>query len=105
MRSSTAAELAAASADWRDPLWRLPLWQPYRKLLDSKVADLNNVASSEFGGAVTAALFLQEFVGKRIPWVHLDMMAWNPTERPGKPVGAAAQCLRALFVTVAKRAA
>jgi leucyl aminopeptidase len=100
-----AAEIAAAATAWRDPLWRMPLWQPYRKLLDSKVADMNNVASSEFGGAVTAALFLQEFVGKRIPWAHLDLMAWNPTERPGKPVGAAAQCLRALFVAVSRRAA
>jgi leucyl aminopeptidase len=54
---------------------------------------------------VTAALFLQEFVGKRIPWAHIDMMAWNPIERPGRPVGAAAQCLRALFVAVSKRAA
>jgi len=100
-----AEDILSAALAWRDPLWRLPLWQPYRKLLDSKVADMNNVASSEFGGALTAALFLQEFVGKRVPWAHIDMMAWNPTERPGKPVGAAAQGLRALFVAIAKRAA
>ena len=99
-----AADILQAAEAERDPLWRLPLWQPYRKLLDSKVADMNNVASSEFGGALTAALFLQEFVGRRIPWAHVDMMAWNPTERPGRPVGAAAQGLRALYAAIAKRA-
>ena len=99
-----AADILAAAEAERDPLWRLPLWQPYRKLLDSKVADINNVATSEFGGALTAALFLQEFVGKRIPWAHVDMMAWNPNERPGRPVGAAAQGLRALYAAIEKRA-
>lgn len=99
-----ATELAEAAAAARDPLWRLPLWQPYRRLLDSKVADLNNVSASEFGGALTAALFLEEFVGKGIPWVHVDMMAWNPNERPGRPVGAAAQTLRALYPVIARRA-
>ena len=99
-----AGDLLAAASSERDPLWRLPLWQPYRKLLDSKIADINNVASSEFGGALTAALFLQEFVGRRTPWAHIDMMAWNPNERPGRPIGAAAQGMRAMLAAIEKRA-
>ena len=43
-------------------MWRMPLYRPYRRLLDSKVADINNVSPGGFGGAITAALYLQEFV-------------------------------------------
>ena len=46
-----------------DPVWRMPLWKPYAKLLDSKIADINHISSGAFAGSVTAALFLQRFVG------------------------------------------
>ncbi|MEE2996656.1 MAG: leucyl aminopeptidase family protein [Pseudomonadota bacterium] len=98
-----AADLQKASASVEDPLWRLPLWQPYRKLLDSKVADINNVSEGGFGGAITAALYLQEFVSEDTPWAHLDIMAWNTTPRPGRPVGGEAQSLRAVFEMLEKR--
>jgi leucyl aminopeptidase len=87
-----------------DPLWRLPLHKPYRRLLDSKVADISNVSEGSHAGAITAALFLQEFVDPAIPWVHIDMMAWNTSARPGRPEGGEAQGLRALYALIAERA-
>jgi leucyl aminopeptidase len=96
-----AAGLLAAGAAEDDPLWRMPLWRPYRKLIDSKVADVNNVSESPHAGAITAALYLQEFVDPGIPWAHIDVMAWNTRSRPGRPEGAEAQTLRALYAHIA----
>jgi leucyl aminopeptidase len=98
-----AAELIAAGTAEDDPLWRMPLWRPYRRLLDSKTADLNNVSDGPHAGAITAALYLQEFVEPSIPWAHLDVMAWNTRSRPGRPEGAEAQTLRALYAHIAQR--
>jgi leucyl aminopeptidase len=98
-----AAKLLAAGAAEDDPLWRMPLWRPYRKLIDSKVADVNNVSESPHAGAITAALYLQEFVEPGIPWAHIDVMAWNTRARPGRPEGAEAQTLRALYAHIADR--
>ncbi len=98
-----AAALLQAGAAEDDPLWRMPLWRPYRKLLDSKVADLNNVSDGPHAGAITAALYLQEFVAPGIPWAHLDVMAWNTRSRPGRPEGAEAQGLRALYAHIEDR--
>lgn len=98
-----AGDLEQAAATVQDPLWRLPLWQPYRKLLDSKVADINNVSEGGFGGAITAALYLQEFVSEETPWAHFDIMAWNTSPRPGRPVGGEAQSLRAVFEMLENR--
>jgi len=101
----TAEALLRHGEDEDDPLWRLPLHKPYRRMLDSKVADINNVSESGFAGAITAALFLNEFVEPTIPWVHIDMMAWNPSARPGRPEGGEAQGLRALYALIAEKAA
>ena len=98
-----AAGLIASGAAEDDPLWRMPLWRPYRKLIDSKAADINNVSESPHAGAITAALYLQEFVEPGIPWAHLDVMAWNTRARPGRPEGAEAQTLRALYAHIAER--
>ena len=97
-----AALLDAADAE-EDPMWRMPLWRPYRKMIDSKIADLNNVSEGPHAGAITAALYLQEFVEPGIPWAHLDVMAWNPQSRPGRPEGAEATALRALYAHIAAR--
>jgi leucyl aminopeptidase len=99
---AVAGGLCAAGEAEDDPLWRMPLWRPYRRLLDSKIADLNNVSEGPHAGAITAALYLQEFVGP-VPWAHLDVMAWNNRARPGRPEGAEAQALRALYAFVAAR--
>ena len=83
-----------------DPLWRLPLHKGYRAMLDSKVADINNVSSGPYAGAITAALYLQEFIDPGIRWAHIDTLAWNTRDRPGRPEGGEALCLRALFAFV-----
>ncbi len=93
--------LRAHSVDTQDEVWHLPLHRPYRKLLDSKVADLNNVSSGGFAGAITAALYLAEFVPDDLPWAHLDVMAWNASARPGRPEGGEALGLRAVFALIA----
>jgi leucyl aminopeptidase len=98
-----AADLLAAGEETSDPLWRMPLYAPYRKMLDSDVADINNVSDNGFAGAVTAALYLREFVSATTPWAHVDMMAWNPTARPGRPKGGEAQAVRAAFAMLRKR--
>ena len=91
-----AADLASASAATFDPVWRLPLHAPYRRILESKIADINNAGSGGFAGAITAALFLKEFVEPRVPWMHFDVFAWTPTAKPTCPVGGEAQAIRAL---------
>ena len=98
-----AEDLLAAGRDVTDPMWRMPLYAPYKRLLDSRVADLNNVSAGGFGGAITAALYLQAFVPDDVPWAHFDMMAWNNASRPGRPEGGEAQAARAIFATIEKR--
>jgi len=80
-----------------DPLWQLPLFDLYRDSLNSPIADINNCGTDSYGGAITAALFLKEFVPQNIPWLHFDMMAWNLKSRPGRPQGGEAMALRGLF--------
>ena len=80
-----------------DPMWRLPLHAAYREYLNSSIADINNNANEPYAGAITAALFLKEFVPNDVPWLHFDMMAWNIRAKPGRPQGAEAFALRALF--------
>jgi leucyl aminopeptidase len=98
-----AGQLISSGEKVADPMWRLPLYKGYRALLDSKVADINNVSAGGFGGAITAALYLQEFVPDDVPWAHFDMMAWNTSSRPGRPEGGEAQAARAIFDTIEKR--
>lgn len=80
-----------------DPVWRMPLFSQYREYLNSTIADLNNCSSEGYGGAITAALYLKEFVPDNIPWLHFDMMAWNLRPKPGKPQGGEAGAIRAVF--------
>ena len=98
-----ADDLARHAREEADPLWRLPLWAPYRDLLDSPFADLNNVSEGPYGGAVTAALFLGEFVTRAARWAHIDCMGWNLRARPGRPKGGEAGALRALYALLAER--
>ena len=98
-----AAAILAAGLDTADPLWRMPLFRSYRRHLDSRVADINNIASVGQGGAITAALFLQEFVSSKTNWVHIDTMAFNIHSRPGRPYGGEAFGVRALAEMLARR--
>lgn len=92
-----AAEIADAADKVADPVWRMPLWQPYDKRLTSRIADINNVTTDGFAGAVTAALFLNRFVSKAKNWSHFDIYGWVPVERAASPVGGEAQAIRALY--------
>ena len=99
----TADALLSAGEAVDDPLWRLPLHQPYRAMLESKVADLNNISSTPYGGSITAALFLREFIQEQTPWIHLDLMAYNLRSLPGRPEGGEAMGMRALFELIQTR--
>jgi leucyl aminopeptidase len=96
-----ADELVAGAARENDPLWRLPLWQPYEAMLESKVADINNVGGSQ-GGAITAALFMRHFVTAK-SWLHVDLFAWTPAAKPGRPEGGECQAARALYALLCAR--
>jgi leucyl aminopeptidase len=102
-RDDIAQALLNAGVRERDQLWRLPLWQPYRSMLDSRIADTGNSGSSRLGGAIVAALYLQRFVPSGVPWLHLDVYAWNDSDRPGRPHGGDAQGLRAFFRMLQER--
>jgi leucyl aminopeptidase len=96
-----ANELMACASTENDPLWRLPLWRPYEAMLESKVADINNVGGSQ-GGAITAALFMRRFVTAK-SWLHFDLFAWTATAKPGRPEGGDCQTARALYALLADR--
>jgi len=98
-----AADYLAAGEQARDRVWRLPLWRPYLSYLKSSIADLGNCGSSRMAGPITAALYLERFVPESQPWAHLDLYAWNDSDRPGKPTGGEAQGLRAAFSLLHKR--
>jgi leucyl aminopeptidase len=95
------ALMAHATAE-NDPLWRLPLWRPYDEMLESKVADINNVGSGGQAGAITAALFMRRFVSAK-SWAHFDVFAWSPRGRPGRPEGGECQAARAIYALLAAR--
>lgn len=96
------ALLAAGTAE-DDPTWRLPLWPGYADMLKSDVADLNNSPEGGFAGATTAAMFLDKFVPKNVPWAHFDTFAWRPSAKPGRPKGGEALGLRAAWSMLKSR--
>lgn len=98
-----ATQLTQVGLQESDPLWRLPLWTGYDDELASKIADLNNVSSSGFAGAIFGALFLKRFVNEAQQWMHLDLYAWNSKDRPGRPVGAEPHCVRTLYAYLKQR--
>ena len=95
-----ADAILAAGRKTGDQLWRLPLHASYAAWLETPFADLSNISSKPFAGAITAALFLQHFVSKQISWTHIDTYAWNDSTRPGKPEGGEAQTLQALLTAI-----
>lgn len=98
-----AGEVSRHAEGQRDPLWRMPFWEPYYALFESPVADMNNSADSSFAGSITAALFLKRFVEKAKSYLHLDIYGWTPTAKPGFPKGGEAQGIRALFSLISER--
>lgn len=98
-----AADLIAAGQALHDPIWRLPMWDGYDEMLKSEIADLVNAAEGAFAGAITAALFLRRFAPKGTAWAHLDVFAWRPVARPGRPKGGDAFGVRAAFAMLSAR--
>jgi leucyl aminopeptidase len=98
-----ANEVIKHSNQESDPVWRMPLFTAYRDSLNSAIADINNAGADSYGGAITAALFLKEFVPDDIPWMHFDLMAWNLKARAGRPQGGEAMALRTLFKYLEER--
>ncbi len=98
---STSDEVAAgiteAGSKISDPVWRMPLYSPYNDLFKSTIADMANCGTGPFGGAITAALYLQRFVNKDTDWVHFDVMAFNIRALSGRPLGGEAFGIRAVF--------
>ncbi len=98
-----ARDLMAAGLLADDPLWQMPLWSPYDGMMSSKIADVNNAGSGGFAGSITAALFMRRFVSKAKAWVHLDIMAWAPEARPGRPQGGTDHGIRAVYGVLKQR--
>ena len=102
-REGTVEALLSHGRRLADPLWPMPLWDGYDDEFSSKVADINNVSGSTFAGAIIGGLFLRRFVSPATDWLHLDLFGWNPKERPGRPVGAEPQSVRALHALLVDR--
>ena len=98
-----ARELVDRGLALHDPVWHLPLWDDYHRNIESDIADIVNTGKNTMAGAITAALFLQDFVPADLPWLHLDLYAWSDTARPGRPVGGEAQALRTLLAWLEER--
>jgi leucyl aminopeptidase len=94
-REGPVQTLLDATVKEHDPVWRMPLWQPYNSMLNSPIADMKNAGGS-FAGSVTAALFLERFV-KRRPWMHLDVYGWNPSSSAAHPAGGDMFALRGIY--------
>ena len=102
-RDDLASDLESASREVDDPIWRLPLWEPYDEHLKSDIADMSHTSGNAMAGAIYAALFLQRFVSPEIPWAHIDTWAWRDPGKPGRPKGGDALGLRAVFAALEAR--
>ncbi len=95
-RNAVVSEVMQCGITQLDPLWNMPLWQPYMRLLSSPIADMKN-SGSRFAGCVTAALFLEKFVADEQAWMHFDVYGWNPTNNPARPKGGEIFAVRGLY--------
>ena len=98
-----ASSIEQASREVEDPLWRMPLWEPYGEMLKSDIADFANASNTPMAGCITAALFLKKFVPDEINWAHLDTFAWRDAAKPARPKGGEALGLRAIFAMLSSR--
>jgi leucyl aminopeptidase len=98
-----AGAIARHAGAENDPLWRLPLWPAYDAMLDSKVADMSNIGTGGFAGSIICALFLNRFVTAAKAWLHVDIYAWVPSAKPGRPEGGECQAARAVYSYLVER--
>lgn len=94
---TVSQKIIHSSKSAQEMVWPLPLFEAYNPMLDSSIADLCNSASSPYAGAITAALFLKHFITPSTAWLHFDIMAWNVSNKPGKPEGGEAMGIRTIF--------
>jgi leucyl aminopeptidase len=97
---ATATALCGAAAAARDPLWRMPFWEPYEGLIEPQIADLDNAPSGGMAGSITAALFLRRFAEGAQRYAHVDIYGWQPAAAPGRPKGGVAQGARAILAAL-----
>lgn len=102
-RTDLARQLVDRGFELHDPLWHMPLWQPYHAGIESEIADIVNTGKGPMAGAVNAALFLADFVPETLDWLHIDLFAWNDGNRPGRPAGGEAQTIRTLLAYLEER--
>jgi len=102
-KDDLAADVESASCEVEDPLWRMPLWEPYSDMLKSDIADIANAGGAPMAGCITAAMFLKRFVPEQIAWAHLDTYAWRDAASPGRPKGGEALGLRAFYALLQRR--
>ena len=101
--ATLAEELDRASRKVGDPIWRMPFWDPYEKLIEPDIADLDNAPSGGMAGSITAALFLRRFVENAGTFAHFDIYGWCPTTAPARPKGGAFLAARAIFETLSQK--
>jgi leucyl aminopeptidase len=101
--TAMARELVDLALERHDPMWHLPLWRDYHAGIEGDIADIVNTGRGSFAGAINAALFLEDFVPATLPWLHLDLYAWNDAPRPGRPGGGEAMTIRALLAWLERR--
>ena len=99
-----AAMLTASGLKCGDPLWRMPLWPGYERLIDSTIADIQNVGDGPMGGAITAALFLKRFVRRSSNYAHIDMYGWRQAATAMGPAGGEPQTARAALDAISRLA-
>ena len=97
-----ATALSESAARVRDPVWRLPFWEPYESMIEPGIADLDNAPSGGFAGSITAALFLRRFAAPIPRYLHFDIFGWQPSAAPGRPKGGVGMGARALFDALPK---
>ncbi len=102
-RTELAREVVDLGLMLHDPLWHMPLWRDYHASIESDIADIVNTGRGAMAGAITAALFLDDFVPEGVDWMHIDLFAWNDGPRPGRPVGGEAQTIRTLLAWLERR--
>ena len=93
--TALAREFETVAPKMGELIWRMPLVEKYLRQMSSSFADFKNSTDSSFGGAITAALFLKQFIGQT-PWIHFDMMAWNNFADGAVSEGSNAQAFQVL---------
>jgi leucyl aminopeptidase len=86
--------------EYFDPTWRMPFWNPYERMIEPTIADLDNAPRTSFAGSLTAALFLRRFVTKSKNFIHFDIYGWSDDDRIARSKGGVGMASRALYYLI-----